>query len=122
MRRAAVAEDDRLGAGISLAERFGATCVLKGSGTLITQAGRMTAINTRGNPGMASAGMGDVLSGMIGALIGQGLPLFEAARSAVSIHALCADAYAREQDMTGLIAGDVIERIPGVIRQLRDAG
>lgn len=115
-------QGDRLDASARLAQAFGATCVLKGSGTLIAETGRMTAINTRGNPGMASAGMGDVLSGIVAALIGQGLPTFEAAASAVLIHALCADAFAAEQDMTGLIAGDVIERIPGVMRQLRGTG
>jgi NAD(P)H-hydrate epimerase len=71
---------------------------------------------------MASAGMGDVLSGIIGAFIGQGLSPFAAARSAVLIHALCAESFSLEQDQIGLIASDIIERIPRVVRQLRDAG
>ena len=115
-------QQDRLAAGDNLAERFGATCVLKGSGTLIAERGRIGAINTAGNPGMASAGMGDVLSGMIAALLGQGLAPFEAARSAVFIHALCADDFGAAQDQTGLIASDIIERIPAVVRRLRGAG
>jgi len=110
---------DRLGASARLAERFGATCVLKGSGTLVAGAGRMTAINARGNPGMASAGMGDVLSGIVAALVGQGLAPFEAARSAVLIHALCAEDFSHGQDQVGLIAGDIIERIPRLIGRLR---
>ncbi|TNF91216.1 MAG: NAD(P)H-hydrate dehydratase [Gammaproteobacteria bacterium] len=113
---------DRLAASDSLAQRFGATCVLKGSGTLIAESGRLSAINVHGHAGMASAGMGDVLSGIVAALIGQGLSLFEAARSAVLIHALCAEDFSAEQDQSGLIAGDIIERIPRVIRQLRDQG
>ena len=113
---------DRLDASQRLVEKYGATCVLKGSGSLIAAAGNLTAINTCGNPGMASAGMGDVLSGIAGALIGQGLPLFEAACSAVMIHALCADDFAADQDQAGLIAGDIIERIPRMLRQLRDSG
>jgi NAD(P)H-hydrate epimerase len=100
---------------------FSATCVLKGSGTLINAPEAMMAINTRGNPGMASAGMGDVLSGIIAAMLGQGLCGLEAAKTAVFIHALCAERYAEKQDQVGLIATDIIERIPVVIKQLRDA-
>jgi NAD(P)H-hydrate epimerase len=113
---------DRLAASAELANRFHASCVLKGSGTLIAQAREHSAINVHGNAGMASAGMGDVLSGIIGALIGQGLTAFEAARSGVFIHALCAECFSAEQDQIGLIASDIVERIPKVIRQLRDAG
>jgi NAD(P)H-hydrate epimerase len=112
---------DRLAASARLAEDFAATCVLKGSGTLISQRGMPTAINVHGNPGMASAGMGDVLSGIVAAFIGQGLPPFAAARSAVLIHALCAERFGAEQDQIGLIAGDIIDRIPQVIGQLRAA-
>jgi len=113
---------NRLQACQKLLELYGATTVLKGSGTLIAQAGDvLPAINIRGNPGMASAGMGDVLSGIIGALLGQGLMPFAAARSAVYIHALCAELCSVDNDETGLIASDVIESIPRVIKQLRDA-
>jgi NAD(P)H-hydrate epimerase len=105
-----------------LVQAFRATCVLKGSGTLIAAAGFPQVINTRGNPGMASAGMGDVLSGIIAALLGQGLDVFEAARSAVFIHALCAERFATNLDQSGLIASDIIAGIPAVVRQLRDAG
>ena len=110
-----------------LLELFGATTVLKGSGTIIAGPGDvmgdvLPAINTRGTPGMASAGMGDVLSGIIAALLGQGLAPFAAARSAVYIHALCAEMYNLDRDQSGLLASDVIENIPYVIKQLRDAG
>ena len=71
---------------------------------------------------MASAGMGDVLAGMIGALAGQGLPCFEAARSAVLIHALGAEEFACNRDLAGLMASDIIDAIPRVMHQLRDAG
>jgi NAD(P)H-hydrate epimerase len=106
-----------------LLDLVGATTVLKGSGTIIAGPGdALPAINTRGNPGMASAGMGDVLSGIIAALLGQGLAPFAAARSAVYIHALCAELYSVDSDQTGLIASDVVDAIPRVIKQLRDAG
>jgi NAD(P)H-hydrate epimerase len=71
---------------------------------------------------MASAGMGDVLSGIIGALLGQGLEPYAAARSAVFIHALCAEAYAEQQDASGLIASDIIDLLARVIGQLRAQG
>lgn len=114
-------QGDRIAASERLVKRFGATCILKGSGTLIAGQGQVQAINTSGNPGMASAGMGDVLSGIVAALIGQGLPLFEAARSAVLIHARCADEFSAAQDQIGLIAGDIIDRIPRVLSQLRES-
>ena len=113
-------QGDRLAASEALVAAFAATCVLKGSGTLVAEAGQPTAINTRGNPGMASAGMGDVLSGIIGALVGQGLPPFEAARSGVFLHALCADRFVADTDPAGLVAGDIIDLIPRVMRELRD--
>ena len=114
---------DRLQACARLLDSFGATTVLKGSGTLIAEPGETSfAINTRGHPGMASAGMGDVLSGIIGALLGQGLAPVAAARSAVYIHALCAEAWSEEQDANGLIAGDIIDALPRVLRRLRSSG
>ena len=72
------------------------------------------------HPGMAVAGMGDVLAGILAALMGQALSPFEAARSAVLIHALCAEDFAINQDETGLIATDIIERIPEIILRLRN--
>ena len=112
---------DRLKACNRLTRTFAATCVLKGSGTLIGQQGAMPALNTTGNPGMASAGMGDVLSGIIAAMLGQGLTPFEAAKSAVYIHGLCAEYCCTEQDETGLIASDIINQISAVVKRLRDA-
>ncbi|MCP4472007.1 MAG: NAD(P)H-hydrate dehydratase [Gammaproteobacteria bacterium] len=112
---------NRLRACERLVEAFSATAVLKGSGTLIAQPGAsMAAINTRGHAGMASAGMGDVLSGIIAALMGQGLAPFAAARTGVYIHALSAERFCADGDQIGLIAGDVIDNIPAVIKQLRD--
>lgn len=104
-----------------LVETFAMTTVLKGSGTLVTGTDvRVPAINTRGNPGMATAGMGDVLCGIIAAFLGQGLDAFSAARSAVYVHALCAESYTLESDESGLIASDIIGLIPQIVKQLRD--
>ena len=117
----AAIQADRLKACNHLVEIFAATCVLKGSGTLIGQQGATPALNTAGNPGMASAGMGDVLSGIIAAMLGQGLTPFEAAKTAVFIHGLCAEYYCTDQDQSGLIASDIIKQIPAVVKRLRDA-
>ncbi len=111
---------DRLAASSALSQQFPVVSVLKGSGTVVQQLGvDPPAINLRGNAGMASAGMGDVLSGMIAAFVGQQLPIYEAARAGVFVHALCAENFAQELDESGLIASDITDRIPKIIHQLR---
>lgn len=120
--RAAAVQGDRFDACTRLADRFDAVAVLKGSGSLVAVRGERCLLNRRGHPGMASAGMGDVLSGVIGALVGQGMAAFAAARAGVLIHALGAERFCRQGDAIGLIASDVIEAIPGVIADLRAAG
>ena len=94
--------------------------VLKGSGSIIAQTGSIPTINVHGNPGMAVAGMGDALAGLIAALLAQDLSPFEAAKTGVLIHALCAENYAVHNDQCGLIASDIIQRIPGILMQLRN--
>lgn len=110
---------DRLAASEQLCKTYSFVSVLKGSGTIIQQTGQIPAVNLCGNPGMASAGMGDVLSGMIGALLGQGLNTFEAAKTGVYIHARCAELFAEKADESGLIASDIIRLIPILVQQLR---
>ncbi len=112
-------QTDRLAASEQLSELYAAISILKGSGTIIRQAGEIPAINLRGNPGMASAGMGDVLAGITGSLIGQGLTVYQAAKTAVYIHACCAERFAEQADETGLIASDIISLIPTLLKQLR---
>jgi hydroxyethylthiazole kinase-like uncharacterized protein yjeF len=111
---------DRTGASQKLVEKFDMVSVLKGSGSIIALTGSIPVINLRGNPGMAVAGMGDVLAGLIAALLGQDLSPFEAAKTGVYIHALCAENYAIDNDETGLIASDIIQRIPRILMQLRN--
>ncbi len=113
-------QTDRLAASEQLIGLYPFVSVLKGSGTIIQQKGKMVALNTNGNPGMASAGMGDVLAGMIGAYVGQHMSAFDAAGTGVYIHARCADRFAEHKDETGLIASDIIQMIPEMIKQLRD--
>jgi NAD(P)H-hydrate epimerase len=115
-------QSDRLEACDRLVQAFSTTTVLKGCGTLVAEQGEVTALNTHGNAGMASAGMGDVLSGIIAAMMGQGLTPFEAAKTAVFIHALGAESYCRHHDQIGLVASDIISHIPAVVKRLRDMG
>ena len=93
----------------ALLERYGGVCVLKGSGTLVGQsAGADVWLCDVGNPGMASGGMGDVLTGVIAALLAQGMAPFDAARLAVWVHATAADDAARVQGEIGLLASDLL--------------
>jgi len=101
---------DRFAALADLHSQYGGTCLLKGAGTLIT-GGDTVYVGTTGNPGMASGGMGDVLSGLIGGLLAQGLSLEQATRLGVYVHGEAADSLALEQGERGLLAGDLPERI-----------
>ena len=102
---------DRFLAVRQLQERWGGTLVLKGAGTLIGgPSGRPLGLCSQGNPGMASGGMGDVLAGMIAALLAQGLAPEPAAECGVCLHAAAGDAAAAEGER-GLLASDLIEQI-----------
>lgn len=110
--RAADIESDRLLAARRLAEQYGGVVVLKGAGTLIAgQQGEM-AIADVGNAGMASGGMGDVLSGIIGGLLAQKLSLYDAACAGCVVHGAAADDVAAKQGTRGLLASDLLPKIP----------
>ena len=96
---------------MELAQRSGAVVVLKGHQTVVTD-GRQTGINTTGNAGMASGGMGDVLTGVITALLCQGLDAWSAARLGVHVHGLAGDLAAAEIGPVGITARDLVERLP----------
>jgi ADP-dependent NAD(P)H-hydrate dehydratase len=85
--------------------------VLKGTGTVVSD-GKRYYINTTGNPGMATGGTGDVLTGVIAALLAQKLPVFEAAQLGVFIHGLAGDIARDQNGETGLIAGDIVDALP----------
>ncbi len=107
----AAVQADRVGAARAIAERYGGVAVLKGAGTLICAAdGSLPAICTDGNPGMASPGMGDVLTGIVGAMLAQGLAARQAAEAGVLVHALAGDRAARAGER-GTMAGDLIAEI-----------
>ena len=118
-------EADRIGAVRKAATRYHTVCVLKGRRTLIADGrpGKESApisINTSGNPGMATGGSGDSLTGIIGALIGQGHDAYEAACLGVYLHGRAGDLAAETVGETSLIAGDIIDAIPEAIRELED--
>jgi NAD(P)H-hydrate epimerase len=98
-----------------LAARFaaehGIVLVLKGHGTVVTD-GRRIYVNTTGNPGMATGGSGDVLTGLIAALLGQRLEPFAAAQLGVHLHGLAGDLARNELGETSLIATDLIAYLP----------
>jgi ADP-dependent NAD(P)H-hydrate dehydratase / NAD(P)H-hydrate epimerase len=105
-----VVQSDRLAALSSLVERYGATVVLKGAGTMVGAPNRIAAVCERGNPGMASAGMGDVLTGTIAGILAQCRDPWLASRVGVLAHAMAGDAVARTGER-GLLASDVAREL-----------
>ncbi len=103
-------QEDRRGALRKLAEQFGGTVVLKGSGSLVSAADGPAWLCTAGNPGMAAPGMGDVLTGIIAALRAQGLSREMAAAAGVDIHARAGDS-AAEAGQRGLLASDLLQEL-----------
>ncbi len=112
--------DQRATAATELAAQCNAVVVLKGHGTLITDGMRQT-INPTGNPGMATGGTGDVLTGLIAALWCQGLEGYDAARLAAYLHGLAGDLAAGELGQVSLIARDLLDHLADAF-ELHDAG
>jgi NAD(P)H-hydrate epimerase len=106
---------DRENLAATFAAAHGIVVVLKGQGTIVTD-GRRLAVNATGNPGMATGGTGDVLGGLIAALLGQGLEAFAAARLGVHLHGLAGDLARDDLGETSLIATDVIDYLPQAFR------
>jgi NAD(P)H-hydrate epimerase len=104
-------------AAVEFAARFGVILLLKGAGTLVTDGKRLYR-NSTGNPGMATGGSGDVLTGVIAALIAQHLPPFEAAVLGAWVHGRAGDLAAAKLGQTGLTAADLPEYLPEVFREL----
>jgi NAD(P)H-hydrate epimerase len=115
---AAEVQADRLGAVQRLAERYQATVVLKGAGTLVCTPGGTPRLNRTGNPGMACGGMGDVLTGMVGALWVQGLHAEAAAATAVWAHGTAGDEAVWAEGQTALSATALAHRLGAVYRLL----
>ena len=107
---AADVQADRVAALVSLRERYGGTVVLKGCGTLISASDGPPWLCAAGNPGMATAGMGDVLTGIVAGIAAQGPGLDASAAVAVVAHALAGDNAARSGER-GLLASDVLREL-----------
>ncbi|MDR1933991.1 MAG: NAD(P)H-hydrate dehydratase [Candidatus Accumulibacter sp.] len=111
-------QNGRIAAACALAAEFGAHVALKGCGTVIAEPGGAWSINTSGNPGLATAGSGDVLTGMIAALLAQGWPARQALPAAVHLHGLAADRLAaRGIGPMGLTAGELIDSARDCLNQ-----
>lgn len=117
----ATINQDRIGVARQFARDYGCYLVLKGARTVIATPGGKVAINPTGNAGMATAGMGDVLSGIIAGLLAQRLSAEAAARLGVFLHGWVGDRVARARGTIGLIASDIIDDLPEGITELEGA-
>ena len=108
-------EADRYAAARALHARYGGVVVLKGAGTLVCDGQAPIGVVPYGNPGMASGGMGDVLTGVIAALWAQGLPALAAAALGACLHGAAADAVAARRGERGLLAGDLLDVLPTLL-------
>lgn len=113
---------DRIRVARQAAERSGAVVVLKGARTVIALPGGKCYVNLTGNPGMATGGMGDVLTGVIAAMIAQRLSVDRAAAVGVFLHGLAGDMVAFGLGNAGLVAGDVMNALPVARRWVEEEG
>jgi NAD(P)H-hydrate epimerase len=118
---AAEVQQNRLACARDFATHFGVHVVLKGAATVIAHPDGSVYLNATGNPGMASGGMGDVLTGVLAGFITQGFTLKAAAHAAVYLHGAAADTLAQTVGPIGYLAGEVMSAIPGEIKKLLDS-
>jgi hydroxyethylthiazole kinase-like uncharacterized protein yjeF len=111
---------DRLEAARGCAAKWNKTVILKGANSIIASPDGKAKINAAANPGLASAGTGDVLAGTIAALLAQGLSYADAAACGVYLHAAAADHVSDEMGDTGMIASDLLPALPKVIKNIRE--
>lgn len=112
-------EENREDIALEFAEKYDVTLLLKGHNTVIASPDGRVKINTTGNSGMASGGMGDVLTGVIASFVGQGLSCFDAAMLGAYLHGKAGDIAANEVGEFGLIARDVVDKLPYAIKLLQ---
>jgi NAD(P)H-hydrate epimerase len=115
-------QEDRVGAARAIADKFGAVCVLKGARTVIASPDGRLAINPTGNPGLGTAGTGDVLTGVVAAALARvhspsdgRVDPFAAACAAVYLHGAAGDYAAAQRSQTGLLASDVLDALPHLL-------
>jgi NAD(P)H-hydrate epimerase len=117
-REIPTSEEGRIDCALELAQRSNAICVLKGPQTVVTD-GQQLYVNQSGSPALATAGSGDILSGMLGAYLAWSMRahdtdfgVFEAACSAVHVHGLAGELAAQELGVRGTIASDILQWLP----------
>lgn len=115
-------QQDRIGLSRSFATTHKVYLVLKGAKTVVAYPDGTILINQTGNPGMASGGMGDVLTGMISGLIVQGLPVDEAINTGVYLHGCAADFLAQSKGPVGFLASEIVDILPEQIKALDPSG
>jgi NAD(P)H-hydrate epimerase len=114
----AAVQQDRIACARNFAANFGVHLVLKGAATVIAHPDGSAYVNPTGNPGMASGGMGDVLTGVLAGFITQGFAPEAAAHAAVYLHGAAADTLAQTVGPIGYLAGELMNSIPGEIKKL----
>ena len=113
-------EKDRISAAKNFAKEYSCTLLLKGSKTVVTN-GKEVYVNTTGNPGMATAGSGDVLTGIILALLGQGYGTMEAGKIGAYIHGSAGDLAKEELGEMGMVASDIIRYLPKTLKRMEES-
>jgi NAD(P)H-hydrate epimerase len=112
---------DPLGAARELAQKFQVVALLKGAHTVVADASGRAWINVTGNAAMASGGVGDVLTGVVGTLLAEGVEPLAAAACAAYVHGLAGDLAARDIGEAGVVAGDIVQRLPTAFTLARQA-
>jgi NAD(P)H-hydrate epimerase len=111
-------QENRLDRASECAQKHNVTLVLKGAASVSAFPNGQLLINPTGNPGMATAGSGDVLAGMIAGLLAQGMPSTAATGAGVYLHGLAGDIYAEQNSETSLIAGDLMRTLPETLKRI----
>ncbi|MEO1916002.1 MAG: NAD(P)H-hydrate dehydratase, partial [Myxococcales bacterium] len=110
---------DRIGAARKLCEATGSVVLLKGACSVIAAPDGRIAINPNGGPNLSSGGTGDVLAGMVGALLGQGLDAWNAATLAAWIHGATADSLSQQTGPSGMLASELADALPACCEEIR---
>lgn len=111
-------QDDRIGHARKMAEGYGCYVILKGARSLVAIPDGFVYVNPTGNPGMAAAGMGDVLTGIVAGFMAQGYGQQNSCAAAVYLHGLCGDRLARDRGPRGFLASELADVLPTLFREL----